>query len=37
MKVKPKDEDIFQWMFGDHIKVIIYRNGKVETEDYDHD
>lgn len=31
------EEDDLKAAFGDHVKVTIHRDGKVETEDYEHD
>jgi hypothetical protein len=31
-----KDED-FLMMFGDHTRVTVYRDGRVETDEYDHE
>lgn len=31
------EEEIFLIAFGDHVKVTIYRNGKSETDTYEHD
>lgn len=31
------DDDAFESMFGDHVRVTVFRDGKVEVEDYEHD
>jgi hypothetical protein len=31
------DEDLLEDIFGDHVKVVVHRNGKVEKQEYDHD
>ena len=31
------DEDIYKFAFGDHVKVTIHRDGKVEIDEYSHD
>lgn len=31
------DEQVFKIVFGDHVKVTIQRDGKVEVDDYEHD
>jgi len=35
--LKPFDDDDLLTMFGDHQKVTVKRNGKIETEDYEHE
>lgn len=31
------DEDDCKSMFGDHAKVVVYRDGKIDVEEYSHD
>ena len=35
--LKSIPEDFFEDLFGDHVKVTLYANGSIETEDYEHD
>ena len=30
-------KDFYEDLFGDHVQVTVYRDGRVEVEDYDHD
>jgi hypothetical protein len=31
------DEDVFEHIYGDHVKVTIHRNGKSEVDEYEHE
>lgn len=31
------DEEFFKDLFGDHVEVTVFADGRVETEEYDHD
>lgn len=33
---EPFNDDDMETMFGNHVRVVVYRDGKVETEEYDH-
>lgn len=36
-KLSAIPEDFFKDIFGDHVEITIHRDGRVETEEYDHD